>query len=87
MQLVTVIMHYSCLTVLLCVVLVFGFLRYSEMIDFYWENALFAMEFEDLFITAPLTVVIPLMPTVFPAVWIILNCLGIARYAKNIIYG
>ncbi|XP_026481591.1 LOW QUALITY PROTEIN: transmembrane protein 94 [Ctenocephalides felis] len=77
--LVTVILHYSCLTVLLILALLFGFLRYTEMIEFYWENSLYSLSVNDLFFTAPLTVVVPLMPTVFPAVWIFLNCLGIAR--------
>lgn len=60
--------------VVLCLIIFINFIRY-----FYLERSFGTGCWVEMFLLIPVSVTMPLLPVVFPAIWIVLNCLGSAR--------
>lgn len=58
---------------LILVVLV-NFVRYFYLDQFFGTG-----NWEEMFLSVPISVTLPLLPLVFPGIWIVFNCLGNAR--------
>ncbi|XP_032688054.1 transmembrane protein 94 isoform X2 [Odontomachus brunneus] len=61
--------------ILLIVTLVVNLLRYVYVADYFGTG-----HWSEMFLLQPVAVSLPLLPLVFPACWIFLNCFGMARF-------
>ncbi|XP_020292489.1 transmembrane protein 94 isoform X2 [Pseudomyrmex gracilis] len=61
--------------ILLIIILVVNLLRYLYPTDYFSTG-----HWSEMFLLQPIAVTLPLLPLVFPACWIFLNCFGMARF-------
>ncbi|EZA54621.1 transmembrane protein 94 isoform X2 [Ooceraea biroi] len=61
--------------ILLIVILVTNLLRYLYLADYFGIG-----HWSETFLLQPIAVSLPLLPLVFPACWLFLNCFGMARF-------
>ncbi|XP_024872113.1 transmembrane protein 94 isoform X2 [Temnothorax curvispinosus] len=61
--------------ILVIVILVVNLLRYLYLTDYFGTG-----HWSEMFLLQPITISLPLLPLMFPACWIVLNCFGMARF-------
>lgn len=61
--------------ILLIIILVVNLLRYLYLADYFGTG-----HWSEMFLLQPIAVSLPLLPLVFPACWLFLNCFGMARF-------